>query len=150
MHATHKADALLHDLGNALIRLAEALGQPENDFIRDAAIQRFEFCFELSWKLIQSVARLEGQDCPSPRMAVSVAWQNRWLTWETVWLDMLEERNRTSHTYHEAIAKEVFSNLPGYLPHLTALHAMLVKRIAEIKRSEENTQLGESGETEEN
>ena len=133
MGSTGKADALLHDLASALARLADALKQPENDFIRDAAIQRFEFCFELSWKSIRSVALLEGQDCSSPRMAVSIAWQNRWLTSETVWLDMLEERNRTSHTYHEATAKEVFANLPEFLPHLSALHAMLVKRIEGIK-----------------
>ena len=146
MRSKNKVDVLLQDLGNALIRLAEALKQPENGFIRDPAIQRFEFCFELSWKSIQSVARLEGQDCPSPRMAVSVAWQNRWLTEESIWLDMLEERNRTSHTYHETTAKEVFNNLPGYLPHLTALHTMLVKRIEEIKRSE-NDRPNEPGET---
>ena len=144
MHSMDKAVALLDDLGNAISRLAEALKQPENEFIRDAAIQRFEFCFELAWKTIQSVARLEGQDCTSPRTAFSVAWQNRWLTDETIWLDMLEERNRTSHTYHEATAKEVFDNLPGYLPHLNALQITLATRVDEIKHSED-TESDEAG-----
>jgi nucleotidyltransferase substrate binding protein (TIGR01987 family) len=98
VNSKSKVVVLIQDLGTALIRLADALKQPEDEFIRDAAIQRFEFCFELSWKSIQAVARLEGQNCPSPRMAVSMAWQNRWLADESIWLDMLEEWNRTSHT----------------------------------------------------
>ena len=149
MQSIDKAVALLGDLGNAISRLAEALKQPETEFIRDAAIQRFEFCFELAWKTIQLVARLEGQDCTSPRTAFAVAWQNRWLTEETIWLDMLEERNRTSHTYHEATAKEVFNNLPGYLPHLGGLRITLAARIDEIKRSEKkDTQANDAGGTE--
>jgi hypothetical protein len=47
-----KSNLLLSDLNQALLRLDEALKQPENEFIRDAAIQRFEFCFELAWKAI--------------------------------------------------------------------------------------------------
>ena len=134
MEQTDKAEALLRDLGSAVLRLSDALHQPENEFIRDAAILRFEFCFELSWKAIQSLARLEGQDCPSPRMAVSIAWRNRWLAEESVWLDMLEERDLTSHTYHEPTAKEVFKSLPEYLPQFAALQAALRKRLQEINR----------------
>ena len=107
-----RAALLLGDLRRAVLRLTEALGQPENEFVRDAAIQRFEFCFELAWKSVQTVARLEGQDCTSPRTAFSTAWRNGWVADEAAWLDMLEERNKTSHTYHEATAKEVFANLP--------------------------------------
>ena len=128
-----KATLLLTDLHNAVHRLAEALGQPENEFIRDAAIQRFEFCFELAWKSIQAAARLEGQDSPSPRTAFSTAWRNGWISDEAAWLDMLEERNKTAHTYREATAKEVFANLPRHLSHLHQLRGVLVTRIGEIE-----------------
>ena len=128
-----RANLLLNDLNKALLRLGEALKRPEDEFVRDAAIQRFEFCFELAWKAIQSAARLEGQDCASPRSAFSVAWRNGWSSDETAWLDMLDERNKTSHTYREPMAKEVFANLPKYLPHLDQLHQALVTRIREIE-----------------
>jgi nucleotidyltransferase substrate binding protein (TIGR01987 family) len=128
-----KANLLLNDLEKALLRLDEALKQPENDFVRDAAIQRFEFCFELSWKSIQSAARLEGQDCTSPRTAFSTAWRDGWISDEVAWLDMLDERNKTSHTYREAMAKEVFDSLPRHLLHLNQLHQALVTRIREIE-----------------
>ena len=128
-----KATLLLGDLEKALQRLAEAIAQPEQEFVRDAAIQRFEFCFELAWKAIQAAGGLEGQDCTSPRTAFSTAWRNGWVTDEAAWLDMLEERNKTSHTYREAIAKEVFGNLPRHLPHLNQLQLVLVTRVAQIE-----------------
>jgi nucleotidyltransferase substrate binding protein (TIGR01987 family) len=124
---------LLGDLEKALLRLGDALDQPENEFVRDAAIQRFEFCFELAWKSIQAAARLEGQDCASPRTAVSTAWRNRWVTDEAAWLDMLDARNKTTHTYREAVAREVFTSLPRHLPHLTQLHQALVTRVRAIE-----------------
>ena len=105
---TRRARLLLGDFQRAVTRLSDALGQPESEFIRDAAIQRFEFSFELSWKSIQGVARLEGQDCASPRAAFSTAWRNGWVNDEAAWLEMLDDRNKTSHTYRDAMAKEVF------------------------------------------
>jgi nucleotidyltransferase substrate binding protein (TIGR01987 family) len=128
-----KVNLLLNDLNRALLRFDEALKQSENEFVRDAAIQRFEFCFELAWKAIQAAARFEGQDCTSPRTAFSTAWRDGWISSEAAWLDMLDERNKTSHTYREAMAKEVFDNLPRHLPHLNQLHQSLVTRIREIE-----------------
>ncbi len=34
----------------ALKALDEALREPKNSIVRDASIQRFEFCVELAWK----------------------------------------------------------------------------------------------------
>jgi len=47
-------------LTQAIVRLSDALTSPETDLSRDAAIQRFEFCFELAWKVIQERARTAG------------------------------------------------------------------------------------------
>jgi nucleotidyltransferase substrate binding protein (TIGR01987 family) len=128
------ADLRVADLGQALKRLQEALLKPGDDFIRDAAIKRFEFCFELAWKSIQAVARLEGQDCATPRAAFSLAWQARWLEDEELWLDMLDAWNKTTHTYREATAKEVFSSIPRFLPALGSLLRMLQLRLQGMVR----------------
>lgn len=44
---TAPLDRLTTDVRAALERLGEALREPKNDIVRDAAIQRFEFSFEL-------------------------------------------------------------------------------------------------------
>jgi nucleotidyltransferase substrate binding protein (TIGR01987 family) len=128
-----RATLLLGDLRSALTRLADALAQPENEFVRDAAIQRFEFSFELAWKAIQAVARLEGQQCASPRTAFSMSWRNGWVDDESPWLDMLDDRNKTSHTYRDAVAKEVFNRLPVHTSQLTRLLDALTARMLEIQ-----------------
>lgn len=36
----------------------------------DATIQRFEFCFELAWKLMKTVLEYEGIEANSPRSCI--------------------------------------------------------------------------------
>jgi nucleotidyltransferase substrate binding protein (TIGR01987 family) len=106
-----------HDsFSHAIVRLNEALMAPETDLSRDAAIQRFEFCFELAWKVIQEQARSEGLDCQSPKGCLKLAYKNGWLGDEAGWLAMLEDRNRTARTSDEALAKDVYRRLSAYLP----------------------------------
>ena len=88
----------LDSFATAITRFSEALGTPVTNLTRDAVIQRFEFCFELAWKVIQERARTEGLDCQSPKGCLKLAYKNNWIDDETGWLAMLEDRNRTAHT----------------------------------------------------
>ena len=111
----------LESLRKAVVRLREALKAPGTDLSRDAAIHRFEFCFELAWKTIQGRALDEGLECQSPKGCLKLALKLRWLAEETSWLEMLEDRNQTSHTYDEEVAKRVYNRLAGYVPPATSL-----------------------------
>ncbi len=51
----------------ALNRLKDACDQKENEFIRDAVIRRFEFCFELAWKMLRARLLRDGVEAASPR-----------------------------------------------------------------------------------
>ena len=115
----------LDSFATAITRLSEALSATTTDLTRDAAIQRFEFCFELAWKVIQERARAEGLDCQSPKGCLKLAYKNNWINDETGWLAMLEDRNRTAHTYDETLAKDVYRRLPAHLPLLQALDIYL-------------------------
>ncbi len=115
----------LDSFATAITRLSEALSAHMTDLIRDAAIQRFEFCFELAWKVIQERARAEGLDCQSPKGCLKLAYKNNWINDESGWLAMLEDRNRTAHTYDETLAKDVYCRLPAHLPLLQSLNTYL-------------------------
>ena len=91
-------------LGQALTRLDEALDRPEDPIVRDACIQRFEFTFEMAWKAVQAQAMAEGLECVSPRDCFRTAFQLGLVEHDTRGMAMVEDRNRTAHTYDEKAA----------------------------------------------
>lgn len=109
----------------AVDRLAEALASPESDLHRDAAIQRFEFSFELFWKALQKALLSEGIDAASPKGCFREAFRLGWIRREEPWLIMLEDRDLTSHTYDATLAKAVYRRLPGHLAAFQDLAALL-------------------------
>ena len=116
-------DQLEQDVARALDRLTEALARPRDEpLVVDASIQRFEFTFELFWKLVGRLLAREGVDAPSPRATLRHAYRLSWLDDEARWLGMLEDRNLTSQTYREALAQEIFDRLPE---HAAALRSTL-------------------------
>src|SRR5438128_2042002 len=107
------------DLGKALLNLDRALAALErflrareaNEVVRAAVIQAFEFTFEAFWKVFAKVATAQGDRAPSPKLAVSRAFHYGLLAEEAVWLDMLDDRNLTVHTYNEALAEAIFTRI---------------------------------------
>jgi len=92
-------------LERATGRLEHALKQSKNEFTRDAAIQRFEFTFELAWRTIKDYLAFSGLEARSPRDAIRGAFTSGLIKEDTRWMAMIELRNLTSHTYDEAMAE---------------------------------------------
>ena len=92
---------------------------------RDAAIQRFEFTFELAWKALKDLYYEKGIDLNSPKDVFRHAFASSDIQDEKIWLEMLKDRNLTSHTYNEPLACEVFSHLPKYFNALNSLKPIL-------------------------
>ncbi len=44
---------ILTPLKKAVASLKRAVAQPKNEYTRDAVIQRFEYTYELSWKMLK-------------------------------------------------------------------------------------------------
>ena len=101
------------DFSRALKKLQAALEEDitANELFLDGLIQRFEFCFELSWKLIKAFLDYEGIEVNSPRSAIRKAFQTELIDDAEAWLDMLEKRNLSSHTYDAETAKEIYRNV---------------------------------------
>ncbi|MBF0370117.1 MAG: nucleotidyltransferase substrate binding protein [Magnetococcales bacterium] len=107
-----KVKTSLANLERALNRLGEALAEPEENPLRvDAVIQRFEFAWEIFWKSLKRILAQEGIETHTPREALKKAFAAYWLKDETVWLNMLKDRNTTSHVYDEAVAKKIVERI---------------------------------------
>ena len=117
---------LLEDYAKALLELEQALAEPsESRLIQAGCIQYFEFCFELAWKSVKSVAEQEGLECHSPKTCLKVAHQNGWFEEEPLWLEMLASRNRMSHTCDSGTALNIYHRLADFQIALQQLHLNL-------------------------
>lgn len=112
---------------NSLKRaLARAVAAPGDEELRDACIQRFEYTFELSWKMLK---RQMEQELPNPtevdgysyRQLFRIGAERGLVENVEVWFDYRERRNITSHTYDEAKAAKVFEALPAFAGHAEEL-----------------------------
>ena len=101
------------DFERALKKLKIALEKniADDELYLDGLIQRFEFCFELSWKVMQIYLSYEGISVNSPRSAIRKSFENEIISDVEGWLDMLESRNLSTHTYDEITAKEIYKNI---------------------------------------
>jgi nucleotidyltransferase substrate binding protein (TIGR01987 family) len=114
---------LLDDYAQALARLREVVSIPAvDDLDRAGCIQYFEFCFELAWKTIKVVGESQGlSGLISPRACLSQAFTADWIQSEELWLEMLDARNRMSHTYKYQDALVVYKRLGAFLPEMEKL-----------------------------
>ena len=119
----------LENFGKALGKLGEFVREPvKNERDMAGIIQAFEYTFELAWKALQAHARQEGLELASPKRALQYAMSAGFILVEQEehWLRMLEDRNLTSHVYHEKTAMQVSDRImKSHLPHLSSLHRSL-------------------------
>ncbi len=101
----------LERLKKAFDRLKEALPQVKDELDRDGVIQRFEFTVELFWKTLKLILAYQGIECASPRKCIKEAFRAGIIEDDEILLDMLEDRNRSSHIYDEATAEEIFERI---------------------------------------
>lgn len=103
------------DYHHAFIRLQDALRKDADmdDMYLDATIQRFEFCFELAWKLMKAVLQYDGIEANSPCSCIRESWKQGLIPDAQEWLEMMEKRNLSSHTYDESAAREIYREVKG-------------------------------------
>src|SRR4051794_5189277 len=96
----------------ALAQLLSFLSVPATTD-RDIAgiIQAFELTFEATWKFLQKLVESDGIPAPSPKKAIAAAFRLGICTPERVWIDMLEDRNLTTHTYNKPVADRIYTHV---------------------------------------
>ncbi len=108
-------------LGHAIEALNEVVAEEPGAkrYIVDATIQRFEFTFELCWKTLKRLLEAKGEKVTFAKEALKKAYQAEWIDDEAVWIQMLDDRNLTSHTYNQDLADEIYERIKSYAPVLT-------------------------------
>ena len=123
---------LFDSFANALRRLEEALKEDitkSSTFI-DGTIQRFEFTFELAWKLLRMILLNEGIESNTPRATLKEAYLAKLISDGEGWIDMLEDRNRTSHLYDEKIAEAIYRKIKeAHFQRLSDLRIVVEKAV---------------------
>ncbi|OPJ63938.1 nucleotidyltransferase substrate binding protein [Clostridium oryzae] len=126
----------LHNFIRALDKLKEGLHQynEENELLRDGLIQRFEFTFELAWKTLKEMFEDEGLiGLNSPKSVLKEAFSSGIIEDEKLWLNMLVDRNTTSHIYSEDTAVLISKNIKErYTEAFEKLRDKIIERIGYI------------------
>lgn len=106
------------NLKKAYTRLKEVsdLYDGKDDIIRDSLIQRFEFTYELTHKTLREFMKYLGVTLENsfPRTIFKKAYVNNLISDDKVWINLLEDRNSTSHIYNENLADEVANRIVKY------------------------------------
>lgn len=122
----------LENYQRAMKRLRVAVNsQPDaNGIYLDATIQRFEFCFELAWKLMKAMLDYEGIEVSSPRGSIREGSKQSMIDSAEDWLYMLEQRNICPHAYSESIAWDIYEKICNkFIDLLTDFEQEATKRI---------------------
>ena len=128
-------------LEKAISQLEEGLRiagrAPDNKLMRDGVIQRFEYTYELSHKMLKRF--LEATEA-SPEQFDEMSFADLIRTaserglvlqgWDK-WSQYRKLRGTTSHTYDAKKAAEVFAVIPEFLDEARYLHQKLKSRQAE-------------------
>lgn len=116
----------------AFVRLETALAIVNpNETERAGIIQFFELCFELAWKTLKDYLDAEGFTVKSPREAIKQAFQAGMISHGEDWLEALDDRNLTAHTYEDAMSRNVENLIRSkFSPRLKEFHATFAAKLS--------------------
>jgi nucleotidyltransferase substrate binding protein (TIGR01987 family) len=125
--------------GDALLYARRAEGRPEEsrepfefEMTRAALIHHFEFSFELCWKTMKRFIEMdigEEADILTRKDLFRLAAERRLIEDFGRWLHYHRSRNRTSHTYNENVANEVYQCAKDFSDDLRAFVETMEQRI---------------------
>ena len=97
----------------ALAQLGEFIEKEDlNKLEEQGLIQSFEYTHELAWKTLQDVLKDQGYtNILGSRDASREAFNLGLVEDGHVWMEMIKDRNLTSHTYNEAVAEEIVGHI---------------------------------------
>src|ERR1039457_1710788 len=82
--------------------------RPLSELEQQGLIQGFEFVHELAWNVIKDFFEYQGNtSIMGSRDATREAFKRNLVSNGEGWMDMIDSRNKSSHTYNEETATEI-------------------------------------------
>lgn len=98
---------------NALSQLTKFMNKDDlNELEEQGLIQAFEYTYELGWNLLKDYLLYQGNTTIfGSRDAIREAFAVGLIDDGEEWMKMLQDRNRTVHTYNEEVAAAIAANI---------------------------------------
>ena len=111
---------------DALKQLKEALNiNSPSTLERDGTIQRFEYCYEIMWKLARRILKENEIEADVPKTVFRELGKLGWIDNVEDWIAFQKSRNETSHEYGEKLAIQSYALAKNFLPLATQLLKVL-------------------------
>lgn len=126
----------LSNFSKALAQLDEAMELMQlrqlSRLEKQGVIQAFEYSYELAWNTLKDFLLWQGiEGIIGSRDTIREAFSQGLIEEGQGWMNMLADRNRTSHTYNEETAEAILSNISQqHHTLLKALENVLLARAA--------------------
>lgn len=99
----------LNQLRNA-VQLAKKRELSELE--QQGMIQAFEYTHELAWKTLKDFLEDKGyKDIYGSKDTIRLAFKTGLIQNGEIWMDMIVNRNQTSHTYNEETSQKIVNNI---------------------------------------
>lgn len=108
----------------------EDLAPVMSEMLKEGLIQRFEYTHELAWNVMKDYAEYQGNpNVGGSRDATREAYKLQLIANGEIWMDMIASRNKTSHTYNEETADEIYLKiLREYFPAFMDFKTMMEEK----------------------
>ena len=129
-----------NNYSKALTQLRQAVQlaaqRPLTKLEEQGLIQAFEFTHELAWNTLKDFLENRGvQNLYGSKDTTREAFKAGLIENGQAWMDMIQSRNLTSHTYNEATAAQISAAIRNdYLPEFEMLH----NNLTHLKEPEED------------
>ncbi|MDR3264966.1 MAG: nucleotidyltransferase substrate binding protein [Synergistaceae bacterium] len=86
----------------------------DDEIVRMALVQAFEFTYELAWKTMKDYLENEGYDeVGNSKQTIRVAFQAKLIRDAEKWMEAISKRNLASHVYNPGILDETVEYITG-------------------------------------
>lgn len=112
LKALNKLEQAVSYINNSIDSENEDLESVLDEMIKEGLIQRFEYTHELAWNVMKDYAEYQGNtNVGGSRDASREAFKLNLITEGQIWMEMISSRNKTSHTYNEDTANEIYTKI---------------------------------------